>query len=284
MKKEILKLNLQCFAEDELGVEESDIAESEEEFTDENPVEEEVTEEAEESTTEDEPEPEQDFKNERNAIYADARRKAEANARMKYDSEIAELCKGYVHPITKQPIRTLAEYKDALYQQERLATESKLQESGLDPKLIENAVANNPMIREAQMVLESNRAQQAERALESEFLEIQKLDPSITSYAEIPNVDEVISMVQRGARLIDAYKIVNFDSLMNARSAGAKQSAINQIKGKSHLVGVDSLAQDTSSEEIPADVYKAYKEIYPDKSGAELKKLYNSTLKKLGGK
>lgn len=284
MEKEILKLNLQCFAEDELGVEESDIAESEEEFTDENPVEEEVTEEPEESTTEEEPEPEQDFKNEQNAMYANMRRKAEADARVRYDSEIAKLCEGYVHPITKQPIRTLAEYKDALYQQERLATQSKLQESGLDPRLIDDAVANNPMVREAQRVLQDSRLQQAEYALENEFKEIQAFDPSIKSFDDIPNIEQIIQRVQRGSSLIDAYKLVNFDSLMNARSAGAKQSAINQIKGKAHMVGVDSLAQDTSSEEIPADVYKAYKEIYPDKSGAELKKLYNSTLKKLGGK
>lgn len=282
MKKEILKLNLQLFAdEEELGVEESDeIAESEEEFTDENPVEEE---EAEEEETPEE-EPEQDFKNETNAMYANMRRKAESEARARYDSEIAKLCEGYVHPVTKQPIRSLAEYKDALYQQERLATANKLQESGLDPKLIDNAIANNPMVREAQMVLQNNRMQQAERALENEFSEIQRLDPSITSFEEIPNVDAIIGMVQGGARLIDAYKLVNFDNLMNARSAGAKQSAINQIKGKGHMAGIDSLSQGDDGEEVPSDILKAYKEIYPDKSGAELKKLYNKTMKKLGGR
>lgn len=269
------------------GVEDSELAEQNEEMTDENPVaddesDEEYEGESEESTTEDSSE--QDFKNAQNSAYANMRRKAEADAKARYDSEIAKLCEGYVHPVTKQPIRTLAEYKDALYQQERLATESKLKESGLDPKMIDNAIANNPMVREAQMVIESNRRAEATRTLESEFAQIQKFDPSITSFDKIPNIDVITNMVENGYRLVDAYKLVNFDSIMQASKAGAKQGAINQIKGKSHLTGMDSLATDNSADEIPTDVYKAYKEIYPDKSSAELKKLYNKTMKKLGGK
>lgn len=285
MKKELLELNLQLFGDEE-GANDSDFAESDEQFTDENPVDEESEDteqdEPEESTTEGQNE--QDFKNEQNRAYANMRRKAEADARARYDSEIEKLCEGYVHPITQKPIKTFAEYKDALYQQERLATESKLKESGLDPKMIENAVANNPAVREAQEVLANARRVEASRTLENEFAEIQKYDANVKSFDDIPNIGIITSMVENGYRLLDAYKLVNFESIMQASKTGAKQGAINQIKGKSHLTGVDSLAQDNSASEIPADVYKAYKEIYPDKSGAELKKLYNSTMKKLGGK
>lgn len=288
MEKELLNLNLQLFADEE-GANESDIAEQNEEFTDENPVDEEESEDEEVEENEDESEStpdenEQDFKNEQNAVFANMRRRAEADVKARFDSEIAKLCEGYVHPITKQPIRTLAEYKDALYQQERLATENKLKENGLDPKMIDNAIANNPMVREAQMVIANTRRAEATRALESEFAMIQQLDPSITSFENIPNIDVITNMVESGYRLVDAYKLVNFESIMQANKAGAKQGAINQIKGKSHMVGLDSLAQSNDASEIPTDVLKAYKEIYPDKSSAELKKLYNSTMKKLGGK
>jgi len=285
--KDLIELNLQLFAEEE-GVNESDYAESDEQIEDETDeiesVEEESEEEVEESTPEAETEDNsQDFKNEQNRAFANMRRKIQAEQKARYDSEIAKLCEGYVHPVTKQPIRTFAEYKDALYQQERIANEEKLKASGLDPKMIDNAVANNPMVREAQAVLERSRRENAQRTLEAEFSEIQKFDPNITSFDTIPNIDVITNMVEHGYNLVDAYKLVNFDSLMQKKVAGAKQGAINSIKGKSHMVGVDSLAQDNDSTEIPTDVYKMYKEIYPDKSSAELKKLYTKTSKKLGG-
>lgn len=291
MEMELLGLNLQLFADEE-GANDSDFAESDEQFDDEDSLgneedseygEDEV--ETEESTPEVEEEPTpQDFKNERNSVYANMRRRAEAEAQARYDSEIARLCEGYVHPITKQPIKTFAQYKDALYQQERLANEEKLKESGLDPKMIDNAVANSPLIREAQMVLANSRRENAERRLSEEFAVIQKFDPNITSFETIPNIDVITNMVEQGYNLVDAYKLVNFDSLMQKTIEGAKQGAINQIKGKGHLAGVDSLSQDNSGTEIPTDVYKMYKEIYPDKTPAELKRLYNRTSKKLGGK
>lgn len=285
MEKELLGLNLQLFADEDAGVEDSEVAELDEEvIEDENPSDE--VEEDDEVVEDEQPEPpsEEDFKNAQNATFANMRRKAESEAKAKYDAEIARLCEGYVHPITGQPIRSLAEYKDALYQQDRLANEQKLKESGLDPNMINMAVANNPAVKEAQAVLQNVRFANAQRELENEFAEIQKLDPNVTSFDDIPNIEIITDMVERGYRLTDAYKLVNFDYIMQSKTAGAKQGAINQIKGKSHMTGLDSLAQDTSGEEIPTDVYKAYKEIYPDKSGAELKKLYNKTMKKLGGK
>lgn len=289
MKKELLELRLQLFG-DELGVEDSDFAESDEELDGETPSTDEESDEEEDETDEEESATEsnvesepQDFKNEHNAMFANMRRRAQAEAQAKYDSEIAKLCEGYVHPVTKQPIRTFAEYKDALYQQERLANEEKLKESGLDPKMIDNAVANSPMVREAQAILMQSRRENAERTLQSEFAEIQKFDSSITSFDTIPNIEIITQMVEHGYNLVDAYKLVNFESLMQRKVAGAKQGAINQIKGKSHMVGVDSIAQENDSSEIPTDVLKMYKEIYPDKSSAELKKLYKQTSKKLGG-
>lgn len=245
---------------------------------------EEVETEVEETETEETEEEPKDFKNEQNATFANMRRKAEADAKAKADAQIARICQGHTHPITGKPITTLDEYEDALYQQERLAREAELQEKGIDPSFIEKVIEQSPLMRQAQAVIEQNKQIEAERKLQSEFAEIQKLDPTIKTMNDIPNMDQIQNMVSSGMTLLNAFKVANFDVLVERKAAGAKQNAINQMKGKSHMSGVDSLANDSSDIEIPEAELRSLREVFPEKSMADLKKLYNKTLSKLGGK
>lgn len=237
-----------------------------------------------ETETEEVEEENQDFKNEQNAAFANMRRKAEAEAKAKADSQIARICKGHTHPITGKPITTLDEYEDALYQQERLAREAELKDKGIDPGFIEKIIEQSPLMRQAQAVIEQNKQFEAERQLQSEFAEIQKLDPTIKTMNDIPNLDSIQNMVASGMTLLNAFKVANFDVLVERKAAGAKQSAINQMKGKSHMSGVDSLANESSDVEIPEAELRSLRDVFPDKSMADLKKLYNKTISKLGGK
>lgn len=280
MNKDLLELNLQLFADDE-GANDFEPAEQSEGYESDEGSNSDV----EESTTETEEEaPQQDFKNETNAAFANMRRRAEAEAQARFDSEIAQLCSGYVHPVTGKPITTLAEYKDAIYQQDRIAAEEKLKESGLDAEAIDSLITNNPVIQQAQAVIAQSQAVEAERRLQADFEAVKALDPSVKTMADIPNLP-VIENILRNSNmsLVDAYKLANYDSLIQNARAGAKQGAINQMKGKGHLTGVDSLSNDSSEVEIPQAEYRSLKETFPNKSDAELKKLYNKTLKKLGG-
>lgn len=284
MEKNLLRLNLQLFADDELGENDFDNGNSDAEQSEYEGGNDADSEGA-ESTPAEDPEESKDFKNETNAAYANMRRKAEAQAQARFDSEIAQLCEGYVHPITQKPITSLAEYKDALYQQERLAAEEQLKESGLDASAIDNLIANNPVIKQAQAVIAQSQQVEAERRLQSDFEIVKTLDPSIKTMNDIPNLNYIANVLQSNPymSLVDAYKLVNFDTLMNNAKAGAKQGAINQIKGKSHLTGVDSLSNESDEIEIPQAELRSLKEAFPSKTDAELKKLYNKTLKKLKG-
>lgn len=289
MKKNLLDLNLQLFAEDELGENDQNIADSDNEFESDESSDDESNEVEDVETETDGKEEEEetpDFKNEQNAAFANMRReleKAKRESREK-DEAIARFCKGHTHPVTGKPITTVAEYEDALYQQDRLRREEELKEKGIDPTIIERAIEQSPLLREAQTVIEQNRQKEAERVLQSDFEEIKKLDPSIKTFSDIPNIDSIQNMVNGGLSLLNAFKVVNFDTLVAQRAAGAKQSAINQMKGKSHMSGVDSLANDSSEVEIPEAELRSLKEVFPDKSMADLKKLYNKTISKLGGK
>lgn len=282
--KDLLKLNLQLFAEDESGAEDLDFADQGEEIEDES------TEDSYENDDEvaDEgsaPEEEDDssFKNEQNAAFANMRRKAEADATARANARIAAICKGHTHPVTGKPITTLDEYEDALFHQDRLRREAELREKGIDPSYIDKAIENSPLLRQAQAVIEQNNQAQAERKLQDDFEEIKKLDPSIKQFSDIQNMDVISNYVRNGMDLVSAFKVANFDTLVAQKAAGARQGAINQMKGKSHMSGVDSLASESDSIEIPEAEYRSLKEVFPNKSKAELKKLYNTTMKKLGG-
>ena len=283
MKKSLFDLDLQYFADDEVSEEMEETADlPDEEDTE---VEDETDDESEEPAEEPE-EPEEDFKNEENARYAAIRRKAEADAKAKADARIAQICRGVVHPRTGQPIRTIEEYEDALYVQDKMARDKALQEKGLDPGIIDKAIQNNPIVRQAQAVLEQQQVYTAQARFEADLAEISKIDPSIKTFADLNNldgIDEIVGRVRSGMNLVDAFKTVEFNNILARGKAGAKQSAINQTRGKAHLQGVDSLAEDTDEVEIPKAEYKSLREVFPDKSGKELKKLYNQTIKKLGG-
>lgn len=284
MKKSLFDLDLQMFAEDEVSVETEETAD----LPDEEDEAEDIEEEAE---TEEEPEEEpeeqsEDFKNEENAHYASIRRKAEADAKAKADARIAQICKGVVHPRTGQPITTLEEYEDALYIQDKMARDKALQDKGVDPRIIDQAIQNNPTVRQAEAVLQQQQLALAQQKLEADLAEISKIDPSIKSFKDLDKLEsigEIMRKINEGWSLIDAFKTVEFENILARGKAGAKQSAINQTRGKAHLQGADSLAEDTDEVEIPKAEYESLKEVFPNKTGKELKKLYNQTLKKLGG-
>lgn len=282
--KNLLGLDLQLFAENEEGAEDQNFADSDEGF-DEDDSEEESDETGEDDLEDNSEEDDsQSFKNEQNATLANMRRKAEEDAKKKADAQIARICQGHKHPVTGKPITTLDEYEDALYQQERLEREAELKDKGIDPSIIEKIVEQSPLMRQAQAIIEQNKQMEVERQLQSEFEEIQKLDPTIKTMNDIPNMDQIQNMVNSGMNLLNAFKVANFDTLIAKKTAGAKQTAINQMKGKSHMSGVDSLSEESDDVEIPTAEYAMFKEMFPNKSAADLKKLYNKTMKKFGGK
>ena len=97
---------------------------------------------AEEDSEEGEEQPEED----RDAIYAQARRRAESEARERIAREQAEEdaywvreCQGKVNPETGAPITSYADYKEALEAQKRVAMKTELQNKGVDPSIIESS-------------------------------------------------------------------------------------------------------------------------------------------------
>lgn len=278
-KESLLPLNLQFFADEETGAKEVESAEPSETVTEEEVVEE----------NEDVSEPEPVQTAEDNAKFAAARRQAEEQLREYQhqkdllDAEFAKRFEGYTNPITGQPVKTSKDYLEALDAQQRLETNRRLEENGINPAIIENAINNNPVVMQAQEILRMNQIEQAKISMQNDITEISKLDASIKTIDDLgnkPYAQDLISYVNSGLSLIDAFKLANFESLINQKSEASKQAAINQAKGKAHLSATDSISNSDELLDIPENEISKWKAFFPDASMKELKEKYNRTKKR----
>ena len=219
-----------------------------------------------------------------NAIAAAARRKAEADAksiRANIDAEYVRRFGHLTNPKTGAPIRSEADYFAALDAQNEMRTENELKSKGLDPKLIENAVANSPIIRQAQEVIAQNERQATLSKINSDVAELTKLDSSITSLDNVPPDVIQLSLNSNGnIDLVQAYKIINYGKVSNSQQAAITQNAINQAKGKSHLTPISNgSASDDGLRDIPKAELSKWKAFFPDATAKELKEKYNRATK-----
>lgn len=222
----------------------------------------------------------------RNAIYAEARRVAEANARKAQkaiDEEYVRRFGNLKNPETGQPIRSQSDYLAALDAQERMKARAQLQQQGVDPTVFDNAInnalANNPMIRQAEAVMAQAKQEQAFGQIGNEVAVLHQIDPSINTVFDVPpDVRDIVVRSGGAINLVNAYKIANFGKVSQDQQAAIQQQAINQAKGKQHLSPVNGVSTPDEGVEIPESELAMWKESFPDKSKAELKKLYNKTL------
>jgi hypothetical protein len=219
----------------------------------------------------------------RNAIAAAARREAESKLRER-DAEIKRRFGHLQNPITKKNIETEKDYFDALDAQETLRREEELRSKGIDPSIIDDAIKNNPVVRQAQMVLEHNQQQLLQNDIAEQIKRINALDPSIKTFEDLANSDNqetLLDLVKQGYSLEHAYKVANFDTLMGKKSAAAEQKAINQAKGKSHLTPTTSGANiDDGMEDIPDGQLSKWRAFFPDATDKELREKYNRSKRK----
>ena len=227
---------------------------------------------------------------EQNHIYADMRRRAEAEAKKKFDAmqadlnrKYAETFKGYTNPETNQPIQSAAEYLEAMAAQERMQAKSKMQEAGIDPDMLDRAIANSPIVRRAEEIERTNMELQTKQMIEEDIQAIIKLDPSVASADDIygqENFNDVVSYCNDhpGVRMSEAYKLVNFERLANVKAQASKQAAINQAKSKGHMTHAAGVTDNDKSVDIPEEQKAQWARWFPNKTDKERRALYNKAI------
>lgn len=281
VNRNLLDLDLQKFSEDEVAdVEVSETVEP----TEDTEVEDEET--GEEEVGDAEP---QRQSAEENARYAAIRRRAEMDARRRYEAEIdglnqqvAAMCQGVTHPLTGEPITNVRDYMDALAIQQRQASEAELEEKGVDPALIDRMIASNPVVMQAQQVIEQTKSVAANAQLQRDLAAITQYDPNVKSIHDLavqPNFRQMLNLVGGGLSLVDAYKTVNFDNYMHQTNDVARQQAINQMRGKDHLTSQAGVSQEEDYTEVPQEIMSRWKS--EGKTEKQIRDLYKSVANKL---
>ena len=291
MEKKLYPLNLQFFADgEELGANETETADQSEVATEEQTTDTEPSEPTgNEPTPQDDTPPTPAQSPEDNTKFATARRQAErefAERQKSVDLEYQRRFSGYVNPLTNQPIRSQKDYLDALDAQEVVKQRQELQEKGIDPdmlsQIVSKQVENNPVVRQAQEVMQQTINNQSNQMISEDIKEIMRIDPSVKSMEDVaksPNISQILSLTQTGLRFADAYKVANMDLLISNKAVSAKQSAINNIKGTQHLNATNNIsANNDSSVDIPSSELVNWQDAYPDLSMTDLRKKYNQTL------
>ena len=288
-----LAMNLQFFADgDDVSGENSEVAELEttEETSIDTDVETEGSLEPDVEQTETAEQAEETERNkEKDRIFAEARRIAEKKAKedfekqqAKIDFEYAEKFKGITNPETGKPILSARDYIEAVEADKRVKVKADMENAGLDPSILEQLIAENPLVKQAQEFMTKVQQEKAEQELQSDIKEISKFDSTIKSkddLVKLENFEDIVKLVEKGNSLVEAYKLANFDKLVSKKQSAAEQAAINQAKSKSHLQKTGGVADTSNLLEIPERDMAEWKKFYPGVPASQLKEKYNKTLK-----
>lgn len=253
----------------------------------------EETEESEQPQTE---APEQEPKTDRDAQFAAARRKAEAEwdaaiAQAKEDAQkqVDEFFKnsGLMNPYTGQPITTRAEYEAY---RERFEADQKaklMEKAGITQEEFQAFVQGLPEVRaarqakaEAEAAARQAREQEAKARVDEQLRQIQAIDPTVKELGDLAKLDtypKLYDMVKRGYSILDAYRLANYDTLTQRAAEASRKAAINSVQSKQHLKATES--RGGGAIPVPDSVLEEYRALNPGATKEEIQKHYQSYMK-----
>ena len=165
----------------------------------------------------------------------------------------------------------------------------RLKKGQMTAEDLQAMVEETPAFKE--MLQRQNQQEQAQQqesqrqftqTVELELAQIQKLDPTVKSLADIVKMDtgkEFARLVQKGGlNYLEAFKLANMDRLMQQRAQVASTAARVATGGKDHLTKTKSVG--TPPMEVPQDVKDSYRIFNPKATDEEIEKHYRKTYKK----
>lgn len=223
------------------------------------------------------------------SVWAIARKRSEREAQARIDRQIAQRFGQYKNPATGKNIATLDDYfaaMDAQAEQSRQEAIDRMtaNQSREQQEALRQILANDPEKRRlnarVQELEQKQLNEQAGAAFNRDFAELQKLEPTLKTVNDLEKLDgfdKIVQLVQeKGLDMVTAYKAVNYGRATQASQAAGKQAAINAARSKNHLSVHDGQAQPGTQKVMSESMLHLAKEAFPDKSDAEIQKLYNS--------
>jgi hypothetical protein len=278
---------MEAFGLTEEAEPEEDLDEGAEEPEDEEPEEDEIDPEEEDDAQEpgDEEEPEDPFEQERERIAA--QHKADTEAAL--DAQVATL--GLKNPYrNNEPITTNAQLiqfqedsrKDKI---QRMATAAGMTEAEVQELIDQHPdVAAGKQLRQQQeaQAREAER-QKAERALNADLAEIEKLMPGVgtregvVSHPSWPKVQKLMKD-NPNMGVLAAFRSVNAEAIASQMAGKAAGAAKRNAASKNHLKS--GRGRGEGLPEVPADVRAIYRAFDPDMSMNDMRRAYAASMKK----
>lgn len=224
-----------------------------------------------------------------NNVWAIARQRSEREAQQRVDRQFAQRFAGYKNPETGGAIHTMQDYFDAMDAQNRIARQRAIEQATANQtaeqraalqRIIDNDPEKAQLKAEMQELKAARVNDEAQAAFNADFAELQKLEPGLKSVADLANMEnfgEIVNLVQsKGLDMVTAYKAVNYGRAVQSGTAAGRQAAINAAKGKGHLASHGGANMPGKEKTMSESMLHLAKEAFPDKSDAEIQKLYNS--------
>lgn len=227
---------------------------------------------------------EQDFKNAFNAKMAAERRRREEAERTqaRVDEAYRKMFEGQVNPYTNMPINSEADYTAYMQRHQLEQQRAQLQEAGMSEADFDGMVNNDPRVQQAQQIIEENKRQQSIREMNEGLEAIRKLDPSVKTFQDLIDHESYAQMnelFKQGVKVADAFKLANFDRLMQGKQAAAKQQVLNETASKQHMIPTGQ--KGTGDEVIvPQETMDIYKALNPHMTEAQIKEHYKKSHKR----
>ena len=219
---------------------------------------------------------------EENAVYAKARRQAEAKLqreREKFESEKTKAVTDGINaeiaalnlydPNTGKQITDAAglkAYRDGIAAKRM---EQAAQSKGMTSEELKQLVELHPDVAAAKAEREANaRAAQenarleAQNRINADVAEIGKLNPAIKTFSDIRSLDrfpQIYDKIKRGYSVIDAYRTEYSDAVSDARVREAEQRVRNGTTGKAHMQTMTSHGE--GAKDVPNDEVEVYRRL-----------------------
>lgn len=147
------------------------------------------------------------------------------------------------------------------------------------PERLQAAIDRLPQVQQARQQAQAARREaeqlQAKLKVEEQLRQIAQLDPTVKSLSDLtrqPNYKTLYRLVQKGNTLTDAYKLANYDALIQSAAAASRQAAVNAATGKNHLQ--QTTTRGAGAVQVPAEVRELYRAFNPGVTDSEIQAHY----------
>lgn len=214
-----------------------------------------------------------------NARFAAARRESEARQKQ-MENRMNALAKSQGFNSFDELEKHLKEEKLNQLGQ-KLYEEYGVEQDAVKP-FIDDMVNAHPDVVKAREALELSRQQEAQRYVDAEIEIIKGLNPDIKSFEDIlalENFSDIEKLLNKNYSISDAYKIANFNSIVEQGSKKGAQMARNDIESKNHLTTTKGAgAGDTVI--VPEEIKEQYRAFNPGITDEEMAKDYKKSLER----